>query len=91
MAWTQTQTTCGTPITYTLYTSTGGTPATFVSLSASITFINVDTSSTGDVNTYNLEVIGNVGAYTTSAGIPFTLTVTNNCPTAIITGSSISP
>ena len=74
-----------------MYTSGGSASPSFVYLSSSTSFITVDTSLVADVNTYTLEIIANVGTYysTSSTPILFTLTVTNNCPSTVITPSSI--
>ena len=75
---------CNVATTYTLKNNpdSGSVPSIFT-ISSNV--LQITQPSAGDVNTYNLQVVGEVSGYHTSTGITFSVTLTNKCTTDTIT------
>lgn len=65
------------------------TAPTFLSISHS-TGLTINTAFSANVGTYSLLVIGNISPYTATSTQSFTLTITDLCPSAIITSTAVS-
>ena len=88
LSWTQTLSASCSAIAYSLIdTDTGTTADTAVFTLTGANVVSVSTADSGKVKLYHLKVVGTVSTVTPNEA--FTVDVTNNCPSSVITSVAI--